>query len=234
MKIYIDIGHGEGGDPGAVSKPLIEHEMAKVTGAAMADQFRKLGAQVQVEPGNLPIGESARRANLYNAGLLLSIHYNAGGGDRGEVIYSWKRGAQELADVVAGGLKKAGQTVVRVYKSKANSAGNAEYFGILRVARMPAVIIEPAFIDNAADRQLVDTLPKQKQMGIALANAIADAYGLEGQSMAEPWKEKLMQDADKAGLIDLKMGGHKPDETATKWFVLAVALNLLKAINGGK
>lgn len=57
---------------------------------------------------------------------------------------------------------------------------------------------------------------------------------LEGQFMAEPWKEKLMQDAGKAGLIDLKMGGHKPDETATKWFVLAVAMNLLKAVKGGK
>ena len=57
---------------------------------------------------------------------------------------------------------------------------------------------------------------------------------LEGLSMAEPWKEKLMQDADKAGLIDLKVGKHKPDEPATKWFVLAVALNLLKVIKGGK
>lgn len=57
---------------------------------------------------------------------------------------------------------------------------------------------------------------------------------LEGESMAEPWKEKLMQDAEKAGLIDLKMGGHKPDEPATKWFVLAVAMNLLKIVKGGR
>jgi N-acetylmuramoyl-L-alanine amidase len=179
MKIYIDIGHGEGGDPGAVSKPYIEHEMAMVTGLAMADQFHKRGIEVQVEPGNLTISESARRANLWNADLLLSIHYNAGGGDRGEVIYSWKRGSEALASIISIGLKTAGQTVVRAYKSKANSKGDAEYFGILRIARMPAVIIEPAFIDNVVDRQLVDTLLKQKQMGITLANAIADAYGLE-------------------------------------------------------
>ena len=57
---------------------------------------------------------------------------------------------------------------------------------------------------------------------------------LEGESMAEPWKEKLMQDAGKAGLIDIKMGGHKPDEPATKWFVLAVAMNLLKIVKGGR
>jgi len=185
MKIYIDIGHGEGGDPGAVSKPYIEHEMAMVTGLAMADQFRKRGIEVKVEPGNLDISSSARTANSWGADLLLSIHYNAGGGDRGEVIHSWKRGSLELANIIGNGLKKAGQSVVRVYKSKANSKGDAEYFGILRVARMPAVIIEPAFIDNAVDRQLVDTLLKQKQMGITLANTIADAYGREAEEVTE-------------------------------------------------
>lgn len=178
MKIYIDIGHG-GSDPGAVSKPFIEHEMAMVTGLAMADQFKKRGIEVKVEPGNLDISASARMANSWGADLLLSVHYNAGGGDRGEVIYSWKRGSLALANIICDGLKKAGQTVVRIYKSKANSTNTAEYFGILRGANMPAVIIEPAFIDNAVDRQLVDTLLKQKQMGITLANAIADAYGLE-------------------------------------------------------
>lgn len=185
MKIYVDIGHGEGGDPGAVSKPYIEHEMAMVTGLAMADQFKKRGIEVKVEPGNLDISSSARTANSWGADLFLSVHYNAGGGDRGEVIHSWKRGSLELANIIGNGLKKAGQSVVRVYKSKANSKGDAEYFGILRVARMPAVIIEPAFIDNAVDRQLVDTLLKQKQMGITLANTIADAYGREAEEVTE-------------------------------------------------
>lgn len=41
------------------------------------------------------------------------------------------------------------------------------------------------------------------------------------------WMQKIMDDAKAAGLY---MGDHKPDDTATKWFVLAVALNLLKAV----
>lgn len=56
---------------------------------------------------------------------------------------------------------------------------------------------------------------------------------LEGQSMAEQWKWDIMDNAAKAGLID-KNFGHKPDEPATKWFVLAVAINLLKVVKGGK
>lgn len=47
--------------------------------------------------------------------------------------------------------------------------------------------------------------------------------------MAEPWKEKIIADAMQAGLITEK---HNPDETASKWFVLAVCLNLLKKVRG--
>lgn len=58
---------------------------------------------------------------------------------------------------------------------------------------------------------------------------------LEENQMPEvpAWKTQLMQEAGKAGLIDPKMK-HDPDEPVTKWFVLAVCLNLLKAVRGGK
>lgn len=52
---------------------------------------------------------------------------------------------------------------------------------------------------------------------------------LEGSPVAEPWKEKIIADAMQAGLITEK---HNPDDTATKWFVLAVCLNLLKKVRG--
>lgn len=74
-------------------------------------------------------------------------------------------------------MRNAGQTKVNLIKSKANSKGNAEYFGILRNANMPAVIIEPCFIDNALDRTLADTEEKQRKIGICIADAIALAYG---------------------------------------------------------
>lgn len=48
---------------------------------------------------------------------------------------------------------------------------------------------------------------------------------LEGPQVAEPWKEKIIDDALKAGLITER---HNPDDTATKWFVLAVLLNYLE------
>ena len=57
---------------------------------------------------------------------------------------------------------------------------------------------------------------------------------LEDKQMQIPeWKLNIMRDAEKTGLIDPK-AGHKPDDTATKWFVLAVGLNLIKALKGGR
>ncbi len=47
------------------------------------------------------------------------------------------------------------------------------------------------------------------------------------QSVAEQWKLDIVQKAKEAGLIT---EDHNPDDTATKWFVLAVCLNLLKEL----
>jgi len=52
-----------------------------------------------------------------------------------------------------------------------------------------------------------------------------------GKKVAEQWKLDIIERAKKAGLIT---EDHDPDEVATKWFVLAVALNLYDKIKGGK
>ena len=45
--------------------------------------------------------------------------------------------------------------------------------------------------------------------------------------MPESWKEQLVEQAQQEGLITQY---HNPDDPASKWFVLAVALNLLKKL----
>jgi N-acetylmuramoyl-L-alanine amidase len=53
---------------------------------------------------------------------------------------------------------------------------------------------------------------------------------LEG-TLVEQWKLDIIARAKNAGLI---ADGHDPNETASKWFVLAMGLNLLKILRGGK
>lgn len=55
---------------------------------------------------------------------------------------------------------------------------------------------------------------------------------LKGVEEVSEWKQKIMDRAHALGLIDKSM--HKPDEPVTKWFVLAVVLNLYDKLKGGK
>ncbi len=52
----------------------------------------------------------------------------------------------------------------------------------------------------------------------------------EGGNGVYDWKKRLMQEAQAVGLIHEQ---HQPDEPAPKWFVLAVALQLLETITNG-
>lgn len=55
---------------------------------------------------------------------------------------------------------------------------------------------------------------------------------LKGGEVVPEWKQKIMDRTHSLGLIDKNM--HKPDDVPSKWFVLAVALNLYDKIKGGK
>lgn len=54
---------------------------------------------------------------------------------------------------------------------------------------------------------------------------------LKGEVEVPEWMRKIMEDARAIGLIT---SDHNPNEPATKWFVLAIALNVIKIIRGGK
>lgn len=55
---------------------------------------------------------------------------------------------------------------------------------------------------------------------------------LKGGEVVPDWKQKIVDRAHSLGLFDKNM--HKPDDVPSKWFVLAVALNLYDKIKGGK
>jgi hypothetical protein len=59
------------------------------------------------------------------------------------------------------------------------------------------------------------------------------AYWLFERKVEEvpEWMKKIIDDALAVGLITER---HNPTEPATKWFVLAIALNLLKIVKGGR
>ena len=181
-KIYLDPGHG-GSDPGAV-KYLVERDVNLVMALACRDFLEEYGVEVKMSRttnGAKPtINEMARDANNWGADYVVSIHNNAGKGNGFEIYYgigSDMSGSKGLAKNIEVEVKAIGQNS-RGLKTKKNSEGK-DYFGMIRLTNMPAVICEGVFVDNATDVEIADTTAEQKAFGVAYAKGILKTLGID-------------------------------------------------------
>lgn len=178
-KITLDLGHG-GSDPGAVYGNLIEKNIVLVVGMACRDELLRHGIEVQMTRTSdvfVGLSERAVMANNWGANYFVSIHCNAGGGDRGEVIHSIYRGkGLELSNNISSEMSNIGQTFVKVYDKVGD--GNKDYYAVIRETNMDAVIVECAFLDNETDNQIIDTIEEQKVFGMAIAKGILKQLGV--------------------------------------------------------
>ncbi|OQB15695.1 MAG: Sporulation-specific N-acetylmuramoyl-L-alanine amidase [Firmicutes bacterium ADurb.Bin193] len=180
MKIFIDAGHG-GKDSGASNAGLIEKNMTLITAKSAAEYLRKYGCEVKLSRVNdiyLSLTQRAKMANNWGADIFVSCHYNAGGGDRGETIHSVTYGKGTLlAGAIGNALKAFGQSVIKQY-SKLATSGKGDYYTVISATNMPAVIVEPCFIDNEEDIKIADTEDEQAQVGVAIAKGILTFAGI--------------------------------------------------------
>lgn len=181
FKVCLDAGHG-GKDPGACANNLQEKTMNLNTMLAAKKELEAHGVEVITTRSSdvfVELGERCRIANKENVHLFVSIHHNAGGGDRAECIYSIHETQNTLGYRTAKFFKEEfeaiGQTT-NIYSKKSNS-GN-DYFAVIRGAAAPSIICEICFVDNKNDVQIADTVEKQKRNGKMVANAILRALGI--------------------------------------------------------
>lgn len=179
IKIFLDFGHG-GSDSGAVSGALIEKAMNLITGLECKDILEQYDIEVMTSRDidkTVSLAERVRMANEWGADYFVSIHYNAGGGDRGEVIHSiYRNKGLALANSIAASMKSSGQDTMKIYERRGQD--NKDYYYVIKNTRMDAVIVEGGFIDNAVDRQLFDTVEEQKAMGRTIAHGILNHLGI--------------------------------------------------------
>ena len=175
--VVVAAGHG-GNDPGAVAAgKFVESAMALVVATACCAELKTYSwinvRQARASDINQSITTKVNIANNMGADLALDIHFNAGGGDGAEVWASIVGGTGDLlAKNILKRFEEIGQNSRGVKKST-NDSG-ADYFGFIRMTKMPGVIVECGFIDNATDRKLFDTDAELKKMGVAIAKGIVD------------------------------------------------------------
>ena len=141
----------------------------------------------------LELAERAAIANELGAALFVSLHNDSGGGDGAHVIHSIKGGlSKTLATNIANSIRDNTDQNLKKYnpiwsRSYVNSKGETvDYYGVIRMTNMPAVIVEHAYLDNAKDVQAINTPEKIESMG----NAVAEGIYKTIQENFGRWEEK--------------------------------------------
>ncbi len=200
--IAIDPGHG-GYDSGATGNGAKEADLTwKIANVCAAELSAYAGVSVYMtrSQNECPtIKERVERAANANADVIVSVHINAGGGRGAEVWVPYNSsyntslygegvalGSAIENQLTALGLNNRGVNVRPItehgsYDYPDGSYG--DYYGIIRYARQRGfvgIIVEHAFIDNAADfNQYLSSDAKLQALGLADANGIVSAYGLQ-------------------------------------------------------
>lgn len=186
-KVFIGVGHG-GNDPGAVANGFLEKDLNLAIAFACREELKNHGVNVlmsRTADDNESLTEKINECNSFEPDLALDIHNNAGGGDGAEVFHHYKGGTgKTLANNILAEMKKIGQNS-RGTKIKTNSRG-VDAFVFIRNTNAPAVIVECAFVDNAKDIQIIDTLEEQKAMGVAIAKGVLATLGIKCEAVSKP------------------------------------------------
>jgi N-acetylmuramoyl-L-alanine amidase len=169
-RIMLDPGHG-GSDPGASGNGFAEKDLNLSIANYCKAYLEGAGftvAMTRNADNYISLMNRCYAANNFGADVFVSVHNNAGGGDGSEFIYyPTSANGKKLCDAIKPHVDALGQNFRRYI---------ARDDAVVTYTKMPACIVECAFIDNAADIQIVATDEKRKAMGEAIAKGVGDYF----------------------------------------------------------
>lgn len=168
-RIYINPGHSDT-DPGAVGYETERRLNVRVSEYQRDHLLENYDCEVRMNPGSMGnLSAIAEDANTWGAELFVSNHFNAGGGDGYEALVH-NESRVPLGQIFEKHVKAIGQNS-RGVKLRPDLA-------VLRLTQMPAILNEGAFVDNQKDIADWNEDTELKKLGIAYAQAAAEALGL--------------------------------------------------------
>lgn len=209
LVVAIDPGHG-GKDSGAVGNGLYEKNLTLSIGQHMYNELRTYSKVIpymtRTNDTYVGLKERVQKAVAAQADVFVSIHINSAvAGARGAEVWvpnnsSYYKsetadkgralGAKILKQLTNLGLKDRG------VKTRNSESGNkypdgsiADYYTVInecRLNKIPAIIVEHAFISDAGDAiAYLHSDTARKKLGIADATGVAQQYGLKKGASTE-------------------------------------------------
>lgn len=172
MKIFIDPGHG-GNNPGAIGpnglrEADVNLDIALKLGKILIQWEYDINYSRVVDE-TVSLSRRAQLANEWGANYFVSIHCNSNENSSigGTSTFYYRSGtvAQRFAQVVNNNL-------VRQIELRDIGTFSAN-FAVLRLTRMPAILVEVAFISNPYEAELLSTNSFRQNCAIGIANGIA-------------------------------------------------------------
>lgn len=172
--VMIDPGHG-GEDAGETGPSgAVERDICWSIATLVAERLGASGARVRLtraEPENPDESERARRANDIAADLFISLHLNAHGESTAEGACAYHFGSS------AAGLRLAESLQDRLIGLGARDCRvHARSYPLLRETKMPAVLVEPAFITNPDEEKRLDEIDHRIAVAEAIAHGVRDYF----------------------------------------------------------
>lgn len=180
MRVFIDPGHG-GTDPGATFGDLIEKDIALGISLRLRDRLEAQGQKVELSRKTdffLHLEARAKMANEWLADVFLSIHLNADP-DPDEPGMPEAQGSEFW--VYPGSWKGTGlathidHAISLDFPDHPARGVKEANFAVLRLTKMPAVLLELAFIDTVKSGALKD--PEVQELLAASITEGVRGYG---------------------------------------------------------
>lgn len=163
--VAVDAGHG-GPDSGAIgSRGTMEKEVALAVAQRIAKLLEARGAKViMTRPGDQDVGlyERTDKENYAKADIFVSVHINSNTnpsiGGTTSYIYNGKENTSQIA-LIPESARLARYVQAELLKTLGlrDLGVRDANFVVLRTSNMPAILIETAFISNAAEEKIMRT-----------------------------------------------------------------------------
>jgi len=172
VKVYIDAGHG-GRDPGAVRFGLQEKDPNLDIALRLKSKLEANGfIVVMTRTGDsyLSLDERVNKANSSGADIFLSIHNNA-------ALSQYAHGTETFwcSNGVSGSNQFASLVQTNLVKQigRANRGVKTANFRVIKYTKMPAALVECAFVSNPTEAELLKSASFREKCATGLFNAIA-------------------------------------------------------------
>ncbi|HSH36569.1 N-acetylmuramoyl-L-alanine amidase [Schnuerera sp.] len=175
VKVFLDAGHG-GKDPGALGNGLREKDIALAITMKIGNILKKHGLDIRYSRTTdvfLDRTDRATMANKAGSDVFISIHCNGFHDSSVKGVETYRYTSSNSG----GKLAKAIQdSIILNGVYTVNRGIKTADFDVLRLTRMPAVLVELAFITNFQDAHILKK--RQDDLAIAVAKGILSNFGI--------------------------------------------------------